>query len=345
MYTHMNTELKGRQAPLRPCIAARLRQHSESLPTLPGQMSAVSVRVVQSSTDSSGDAGAGPAEAAGVDPELLEVLPFSSGTVQALRTFGVVHLYRPTPAPEATATTGAQGAPQPLTLPVTDTVCALGVPGSLSLADFCAFVGAMLPRVKDMRVIRDERGHPAARGALDAAVGHPLLAGQEAPVFTYSVLLRFDAASSAEEFFRFYHGRAVRLQGGLCSPRLRFGCGLTVPGAQFNSLEPDVCHLLFVKDVEFTSHASQPPPGLTVRLDTPLRGLLCLTSPPATAGAAGMPGVPGAPGHAHQRHCDDGVQPRIPRGMPAQLGGRVLPRVPLLPGAAGLVPVRGVRHA
>lgn len=176
-------------------------------------MSAVSVRVVQSSTDSSADAaGAGPACAEAFDPELHEVLPFSSGTVQALRTFGVVHLYRPTPVPDAAAGTGPHGV-QPLTLPVTDTVCALGVPGSLSVADFCAFVGAMLPRVKDMRVIRDERGHPAARGALEAAAGQLWLAGQETLVYTYAVLLRFDAASSAEEFFRFYHGRAVRAHG------------------------------------------------------------------------------------------------------------------------------------
>ncbi len=35
--------------------------------------------------------------------------------------------------------------------------------------------------------------------------------------------------------------------------------------SQFNSLEPDVCHLLFVKDVELTAVPAAPPTGQTAR--------------------------------------------------------------------------------
>jgi BRCA1-associated protein len=76
---------------------------------------------------------------------------------------------------------------------------------------------------------------------------------------SYVVLLCFDSASSCEEFYRFHHGRA------------------------FNSLEPHVCHLVFVKAVEYT-HASAPPPaGLTElpacpvcleRLDSHISGIV-----------------------------------------------------------------------
>lgn len=170
----------------------------------PLAMSAVSVRVVQSSDVS--DAGATAVEESATESAAstsLETFPFSSGNPRIERICGVVHLYRPTPV-QAEAT-GAQGV-QPHALPVTDTVCALGVPGGLSVADFCAFVGAMLPRVKDMRIVRDERGKVAAsEGTTEKQPG----AGHE-EVFTYAVLMRFDTPSSAEEFFRFYHGRAVR---------------------------------------------------------------------------------------------------------------------------------------
>jgi hypothetical protein len=67
----------------------------------------------------------------------------------------------------------------------------LGVPGSLAVSDFCNFCGAMLPRIAEMRLVRDE-------GAL----------GED--VFRYAVLLRFDTPAAAVEFYRFYHGRAVR---------------------------------------------------------------------------------------------------------------------------------------
>lgn len=161
-------------------------------------MSAVSVRVVQNT-----EAGSGSSDGSEASSTWLDTLPFSSGNPRVERICGVVHLYRPTPA--QTEAPGAGGGPtHPPTLPVTDTVCALGVPGGLSVADFCAFVGAMLPRVKDMRIVRDERDVSAPTQTSEGG------AGNETPAFTYAVIMRFDVPGSAEEFFRFYHGRAVR---------------------------------------------------------------------------------------------------------------------------------------
>jgi len=165
-------------------------------------MSAVSVRVVQNTEAGSGSSDG--SEAAEASSTWLDTLPFSSGNPRVERICGVVHLYRPTPA--QTEAPGAGGV-HPPTLPVTDTVCALGVPGGLSVADFCAFVGAMLPRVKDMRIVRDERDVSAPT---ETSEGEHRRAGNETPAFTYAVIMRFDVPGSAEEFFRFYHGRAVR---------------------------------------------------------------------------------------------------------------------------------------
>jgi len=168
--------------------------------TKQARMSAVSVRIVQRTGGSSGD----EASASSAERELAEdvteasdllAMPFFSGNPRVERLSGVVHLYRAVVQPSP----GVGGSPSPAVppLPVTDAVCALGVPASLSVADFCQFVGAMLPRVRDMRLVRDSQ----ARG--DDA-------------FRYAVLLRFDAPAAAEEFFRFYHGRAVRCAASCC---------------------------------------------------------------------------------------------------------------------------------
>ncbi len=159
-------------------------------------MSAVSVRIVRAEAAAAESSGAGPAACADgtceAEADAFE-LPFFSGNPRVERVSGVVHLYRPTPAgvPASPPHAPSSSSPAAVALPVTDAVCALGVPGTLSVADFCQFLGAWLPRVRDMRLVRDERAR-----------------GEDA--FRYAALLRFDAPSAAEEFYRFYHGRAVR---------------------------------------------------------------------------------------------------------------------------------------
>jgi hypothetical protein len=152
-------------------------------------MSALSVRIVQPAHDDAADAEAG-ASASGAAAD-VQALPFFSGNPRVERISGVVHLYRPSQSDAGAAGSPGGGAPAGAALPATDTMCVLGVPGSLAVSDFCQFCGAMLPRIADMRLVRDEQA-----------------SGDD--VFRYAVLLRFDTAAAAVEFYRFYHGRAVR---------------------------------------------------------------------------------------------------------------------------------------
>ena len=152
-------------------------------------MSALSVRIVQPARDDAAEAGAGSSAVGSVVE--VQALPFFSGNPRVERVSGVVHLYRPSETDAAASGSPGGGAAASAALPATDTMCVLGVPGSLAVSDFCQFCGAMLPRIVDMRLVRDE----GARGD---------------DVFRYAVLLRFDTAAAAVEFYRFYHGRAVR---------------------------------------------------------------------------------------------------------------------------------------
>jgi hypothetical protein len=138
-------------------------------------MSAVSVRIVQS-----------PAEA-DAHADATEELHFSSGNPRVERLTGVVHLYRPA-GPALPASPEQHGSP----LPATASLCVLGVPATMAVADFCQFCGAMLARVAEMKLVRSGGGE--------------MRPGEAS---RYAVLLRFDAPASAVEFYRFYHGRAV----------------------------------------------------------------------------------------------------------------------------------------
>ena len=162
-------------------------------------MSALSVRIVQPARDDAAEQAETSASAA-VD---THALPFFSGNPRVERISGVVHLYRPSQGDAAGSGSPGGGAASGTALPATDTMCVLGVPGSLAVSDFCQFCGAMLPRIADMRLVRDEQA-----------------SGDD--VFRYAVLLRFDTPAAAVEFYRFYHGRAVR-RSALAGPgeRLR----------------------------------------------------------------------------------------------------------------------------
>jgi hypothetical protein len=166
-------------------------------------MSALSIRIVQPAEAEAVAGGAGD-DAAGVEDAVpahgVDALPFFSGNPRVERVSGVVHLYRPSHAiaggalsPRGAA--AASAAP----LPNTDTICVLGVPGSLAVSDLCQFCGAMLPRIADMRLVRDEQA-----------------CGED--VFRYAALLRFDTPAAAVEFYRFYHGRAVRQPRSRAAP-------------------------------------------------------------------------------------------------------------------------------
>lgn len=107
------------------------------------------------------------------------------------RISGVLHLYRPTELVEKPQTSGAGAS----TTPITDKLCVLGVPCSLPVSDFCAFMGAMVEHVSEMRILRDERTAGGSKSADE---------------FSYTVLLTFTSAASAEDFHQYYNGRQVR---------------------------------------------------------------------------------------------------------------------------------------
>ncbi|CAM6096640.1 unnamed protein product [Calypogeia fissa] len=156
---------------------------------------------------------------------------FSSGNPRVESTRGVVHLFRNTSADPSSADE----------LPVgrTEHLCVLAVPNHLTGADFCQFTGSFLHDIEQMRIVRND-------GAMDR----------------YSVLMKFDKQSCADDFYRHYNGKP------------------------FSSFEAEVCHVLFTADVQYTDsgeEASLPPAGLTElptcpvcleRLDQNISGIL-----------------------------------------------------------------------
>ena len=69
--------------------------------------------------------------------------------------------------------------------------CALGVPSSMSLSDFCRFAAGATSRARSMRAL-----HSAGDGARASG--------------TYDVVLEFDRDADAEAFVENYHGRRLR---------------------------------------------------------------------------------------------------------------------------------------
>lgn len=148
-------------------------------------MAAVSLVIVQ------------PAAAAGAEESKPgeagdDSFGFTSGNPKVERVTGRVHLYRPV---DACTSAQAQAGPTPRShaapLPLTDTLCALSVPGTVSIGDFWAFCGALAARIRELRLVTTEEG-AAARD-------------RPAPpddAFAFSVIIRFDAPASAEEFYR-----------------------------------------------------------------------------------------------------------------------------------------------
>jgi BRCA1-associated protein len=59
-----------------------------------------------------------------------------------------------------------------------DRLCVLALPADMGVAEFCSFVGAYLPHIKDMRLVRREGGRAACM-----------------------VLLRFISAATTDEFY------------------------------------------------------------------------------------------------------------------------------------------------
>lgn len=67
-----------------------------------------------------------------------------------------------------------------------DRLCVLALPADMGVAEFCSFVGAYLPQIRDMRLVRREGGHTACM-----------------------VLLRFTSSVSADDFYRTFNNKPV----------------------------------------------------------------------------------------------------------------------------------------
>jgi hypothetical protein len=75
-------------------------------------------------------------------------------------------------------------------------LCVLALPADVGVADFCAFVGGYLPRVREMRLVRREDGRSLCL-----------------------VLLRFDSLASTDAFFADFNNKPVRTRGARSRPR------------------------------------------------------------------------------------------------------------------------------
>ncbi|WJZ97248.1 hypothetical protein VitviT2T_015868 [Vitis vinifera] len=143
-------------------------------------------------------------------------LPFSSGNPRIEETRGVMHLYRDDISLSSSDLPVGRKA----------LVCVLGVPNHMTYADFCQFCGSFIQHMLEMRIVRND-------GIEDQ----------------YSILIRFDNQSSADNFCKHFNGR------------------------RFSSLEVDVCRVLFTVDVQYTGsieHAQASPASSTEQPTCPV---------------------------------------------------------------------------
>ncbi len=68
-----------------------------------------------------------------------------------------------------------------------DRLCVLALPSDMGVAEFCSYVGAYLPQIKDMRLVRREGGRAACM-----------------------VLLRFISVATTDEFYLNFNNKPVR---------------------------------------------------------------------------------------------------------------------------------------
>ncbi|KAL3677529.1 hypothetical protein R1sor_027477 [Riccia sorocarpa] len=187
--------------------------------------------VAEASTDGEAKATSTAVAAAAGESGHTKAVCFSSGNPRVESTRGVMHLYR--------NTTADPGSADQLPAGRSEHLCVLAVPTHMTGADFCQFTGSFIHNIENMRIVRND-------GIPDR----------------YSVLMKFDKQSSADEFYRHYNGKP------------------------FSSFEAEVCHVLFTADVQYTDsaeEATKPPSGLTElptcpvcleRLDQNISGIL-----------------------------------------------------------------------
>ncbi|KAK9808671.1 hypothetical protein WJX72_001734 [[Myrmecia] bisecta] len=120
------------------------------------------------------------AESSGQDDADVSTIEFSAGNPRVEHITGVVHLYRHVPSRDEAEAQGTVLLPEDRG----ERLCVLSLPLDMGVADFCAFVGGYLPKVREMRLVRREGGRT-----------------------TCLVLVRFDSLATADDFFRDFNAR------------------------------------------------------------------------------------------------------------------------------------------
>jgi len=129
-----------------------------------------------------GEGSGGSTSGAAAGEEQPEAIQFSAGNPRVEHIAGLVHIYRKLPARNE----GSEP-PTPGALPEERGVrlCVMALPEDISVAEFCQFVGAHLPKVREMRFVRREAASPVLQPAM--------------------ILLRFEEQADADAFFLEYN--------------------------------------------------------------------------------------------------------------------------------------------
>ena len=202
-----------------------------------------------------------------------ETLEFRAGNPRAEVITGRLRLYRDAvcasvasaSSSAATTTTTAMVTNAPASLPEgrSPMVCVLAVPIELSVADFCQFAAALIPKVTEMRMVQgapreirtggredDTRevptGKPKGRRKAEDASGETSSSSSSTTTGqSYAVILSFEDQDSADAFALNYHNR------------------------RFSSLVEGECRALFVRAIELEGESKDADPSEPSSSTTP----------------------------------------------------------------------------
>ena len=214
-----------------------------------------------------------------------ETLEFRAGNPRAEVITGRLRLYRDavcasvasasssasSSSSAATTTTTVTNAPASLPEGRSPMVCVLAVPIELSVADFCQFAAALIPKVTEMRMVQgaprairtgggedDTREEPKGRRRAEDASGETssLSSSSTTTGQSYAVILSFEDQDSADAFALNYHNR------------------------RFSSLVEGECRALFVRAIELEGESKDADPSDPSSSTTPSTSLNELPSCP-----------------------------------------------------------------
>ena len=196
-----------------------------------------------------------------------ETLEFRAGNPRAEVITGRLRLYRDAVCASVASASSSSSAATNTTTMVTNApaslpegrspmVCVLAVPIELSVADFCQFAAALIPKVTEMRMVQgaprairtggreDDKGEvptgkPKGRRRAEDASGETssLSSSSTTTGQSYAVILSFEDQDSADAFALNYHNR------------------------RFSSLVEGECRALFVRAIELEGESKATDPS------------------------------------------------------------------------------------